>query len=54
MGFGRAQPAACLAAVLLAAAMLAGSLLPQPFADSPRAGIELFQIVLGFTPRRRP
>ena len=54
MGFARAQPAACLAAVLLAAAMLAGSLLPQPFADSPRAGIELFQIVLGFTPRRRP
>ncbi len=26
----------------------------QPFADSPRAGIELFQIVLGFTPSRQP
>ena len=41
------QPVARLTGVLLAAAMLAGSLLPQPFADSPRAGIELFQIVLG-------
>ena len=53
MGFGRAQPAACLAAVLLAAAMLAGSLSPTRRGPESSCSKSFWDLPLVEGPRRQ-